>query len=108
MDVVNDIIAWKRDGHELDDERMSAFVNGVVDGSLASYQARMLAFSFLLGFVVKAVVSHLGGASLHERVKPVMIGLIAGDLLGAILPNLIGAAYYFITGLLPRSFSVIS
>ena len=42
MDIVNDIIAWKRDGHELDDERMRAFVDGVVDGSLASYQASAL------------------------------------------------------------------
>ena len=48
MDIVNDIIAWKRDGHELDEERMSAFVNGVVDGSLASYQASALLMAIVL------------------------------------------------------------
>jgi pyrimidine-nucleoside phosphorylase len=48
VDIVNDIIAWKRDGHELDDERMSAFVNGVVDGSLASYQASALLMAIVL------------------------------------------------------------
>ena len=76
--------------------------------TLGSYQSRILAFSFLLGFAVKAAVSHLGGSRLCERVKPLMIGLIAGDLLGAILPNLIGAVYYFTTGLLPKSFMVLN
>ncbi|MCY2930641.1 MAG: hypothetical protein NTV86_14315 [Planctomycetota bacterium] len=75
--------------------------------TLASYQSRVLAFSFLVGFTVKAAVSHLGGVRLYERVKPFMIGLIAGDLLGAILPNVIGAAYYFTTGILPKPFSVL-
>lgn len=42
MDVVHDLIGWKRDGHELDEERMQTFVRGVVDGSLALYQASAL------------------------------------------------------------------
>ena len=48
MDIVNDIIAWKRDGRELDEERMSAFVGGVVDGSVASYQASALLMAIVL------------------------------------------------------------
>ena len=48
MDVVNDIIAWKRDGRELDDERTSAFVRGVVDGSIESYQASALLMAMVL------------------------------------------------------------
>ena len=48
MDVVHDIIAWKRDGHELDDERMHAFVRGVVDGSVAPYQASALLMAIVL------------------------------------------------------------
>ena len=48
MDIVNDIIAWKRDGRELGEERMSAFVGGVVDGSVASYQASALLMAIVL------------------------------------------------------------
>ncbi|HOT23181.1 MAG TPA: thymidine phosphorylase [Thermoleophilia bacterium] len=48
MDVVNDIIAWKRDGHELDAARMDAFVAGVVDGSIPAYQASALLMAMVL------------------------------------------------------------
>ena len=48
MDVVNDIIAWKRDGNELDAGRISFFVNGVVDGSIAAYQASALLMAMVL------------------------------------------------------------
>ncbi len=48
MDVVNDIIAWKRDGHELDAARLDAFVRGVVDGSVPSYQASALLMAMVL------------------------------------------------------------
>ena len=48
MDVVNDIIAWKRDGKELDAERMDAFVGGVVGGSIAPYQASALLMAIVL------------------------------------------------------------
>jgi len=48
MDIVNDLIAWKRDGHQLDDLRMQAFIHGVVDGSLAPYQASALLMAMVL------------------------------------------------------------
>ncbi len=48
MDVVNDIIAWKRDGHELDEGRLQAFVTGVVDGSVPAYQASALLMAIVL------------------------------------------------------------
>lgn len=48
MDIVNDIIAWKRDGRELDDERLRSFVFGVVDGSLPLYQASALLMAVVL------------------------------------------------------------
>ena len=48
MDVVNDIIAWKRDGHELDAARIEAFVGGVVDGHVPSYQASALLMAMVL------------------------------------------------------------
>ncbi len=48
MDFVNDVIAWKRDGHELDAERLRAFVDGVVDGTVPSYQASALLMAMVL------------------------------------------------------------
>ena len=48
MDFVNDVIAWKRDGHELDAGRLRAFVDGVVDGSVPSYQASALLMAMVL------------------------------------------------------------
>jgi pyrimidine-nucleoside phosphorylase len=48
LDVVNDIIAWKRDGHELDAARIEAFVGGVVDGHVPSYQASALLMAMVL------------------------------------------------------------
>ncbi len=48
IDVVNDIIARKRDGEELDEERLRAFVAGVVDGSIPAYQASALLMAIVL------------------------------------------------------------
>jgi pyrimidine-nucleoside phosphorylase len=45
---VNDVIAWKRDGRELDAGRLRAFVDGVVDGSVPSYQASALLMAMVL------------------------------------------------------------
>jgi pyrimidine-nucleoside phosphorylase len=48
VDFVNDVIAWKRDGRELDAERLRAFVDGVVGGSVPSYQASALLMAMVL------------------------------------------------------------
>jgi pyrimidine-nucleoside phosphorylase len=48
VDVVRDIIAFKRDGGELDEERLQAFVGGVVDGSIPAYQASALLMAIVL------------------------------------------------------------
>jgi pyrimidine-nucleoside phosphorylase len=48
IDVVNDIIARKRDGEELDEARLRAFVSGVVDGSIPAYQASALLMAIVL------------------------------------------------------------
>ncbi|MCX6372115.1 MAG: thymidine phosphorylase [Actinobacteria bacterium] len=48
MDFVNEVIAWKRDGRELDARLLRAFVDGVVDGSVPSYQASALLMAMVL------------------------------------------------------------
>jgi hypothetical protein len=53
--------------------------------------------SFLLGWLVKLAVDRYGGPTLVNRLKPLMFGLIGGEVLGAIVPSLIGAIYFFVT-----------
>ncbi|MBN2450385.1 MAG: hypothetical protein JXR77_08345 [Lentisphaeria bacterium] len=73
----------------------------------ASTPLRLMGPSYLLGWLLKALIGKYGGASLYNRLKPLMIGIIAGELLGALFPTLFGAAYYFLTGRQPMSFNVI-
>jgi len=48
VDFVHDVIAWKRDGNELDEARVDAFVQGVVSGAVPSYQASALLMAMVL------------------------------------------------------------
>jgi len=73
---------------------------------LATWQSRCFAFSFLIGCVVKVAVTKYGGASAYQKVKPLMIGLIAGDMLGGVTPMIIGLIYYLLTGEPPKRFLV--
>ena len=74
---------------------------------LGTFQSRTLAFSFLLGCLIKVLVTKYGGASAYRRLKPLMIGVIAGDMLGGLTPMLIGLVYYLVTGEPPKRFVVL-
>lgn len=73
---------------------------------LGTWQSRTLGFSFLLGWAVKAAVMKYGGVPAYRRLKPVMIGLVAGDVLAAVVTLIAGAIYYQVTGTPPKPFSV--
>ncbi len=73
---------------------------------LATWQSRCFAFSFLIGCLVKVAVTKYGGAKTYQRLKPFMIGLIAGDMLGGLAPMIIGLIYYLATGEPPKRFLV--
>jgi len=75
--------------------------------SWAATPLRLMGPSYLLGWFIKTLIVRYGGSGLYNRVKPIMIGLIAGELLGALFPTLFGAAYYLITGRQPMMFNVI-
>ena len=62
-----------------------------------TFPLSIFAFSFLLGWLVKLTVMRSGGAKSYHQLKPLMIGLIGGELLAALLWAVVGAAYYFIT-----------
>ncbi|MBM4034519.1 MAG: hypothetical protein FJ291_22465 [Planctomycetes bacterium] len=73
---------------------------------LGTWQSRCFGFSFLIGCLVKVAVTKYGGASAYQRAKPFMIGVIAGDMLGGLLPMLIGLVYWYSAGEPPRQFLV--
>jgi len=58
-------------------------------------------FSFFLGWLIKNAVTKYGGARMYQRLKPLMIGLIAGSVLGKLLPLIVGSIFYFATGQRP-------
>jgi hypothetical protein len=71
------------------------------------YEARMMGFSFLLGWLVKSLITRYGGARAYQRVKPLMIGLIAGELMAGLVPLLVGALYSVLAGRPPIPFRIL-
>jgi hypothetical protein len=57
-----------------------------------------IAWSFFLGWCVRAAVVKFGGTHGYERGKAFMVGVITGDVLGGLLFMGVGLAYYLITG----------
>ncbi|MCK5801988.1 MAG: hypothetical protein KAI66_04110 [Lentisphaeria bacterium] len=63
--------------------------------------------AFLVGWLIKTSVTKYGGARVYQRLKPLMIGLIAGEVLGAVAPSVVGALYFVCTGEVPPRFMVL-
>ena len=61
-------------------------------GTMPSFR---LAVSFLVGWAIKAAVTQVGGARAYHRVLPLMVGVIAGELLVALFWISFGTGYYF-------------
>jgi hypothetical protein len=55
-------------------------------------------FSFFLGWIIKTGITKYGGATAYQNAKPLMIGLIAGSMLGKFIPVVVGPISYFVTG----------
>jgi hypothetical protein len=70
----------------------------------ATYPLAAMSHSFLIGWMVKAGSVRFGGHRLVEKLKPFMVGVIAGEILGALLFMIVGAVYYFATGEKPLSY----
>ncbi len=71
-----------------------------------TYPIIMFGPSFLLGWVVKSAVVGTSGARGYHAVKPLMVGVIAGELLSGLGFMVVGAAHYFITGRTPTAYSI--
>ncbi|MEX1016948.1 MAG: DUF6785 family protein [Phycisphaeraceae bacterium] len=62
--------------------------------------------SFLLGWAIKAAVINLAGLRGYQACRPLVIGVIAGELAGGLLWVIVGTAYYFITGQTPERYAI--
>jgi hypothetical protein len=56
---------------------------------------------------MKFVVMTDGGESAYRKLAPLMFGLIAGDMLGEVVPSIFGLLYYLATGEISKSFSAM-
>ncbi|MBD3241072.1 MAG: hypothetical protein GF331_10845 [Chitinivibrionales bacterium] len=65
------------------------------------------AVPFLIGGLVKTLVVKYGGQHGYRIVKPLMFGLVAGDMLGGLIPMIIGLIYYLVTGEPPKKFAIL-
>jgi hypothetical protein len=63
-----------------------------------TFPAMAFAQSLLFGWVIKTGVTKFGGGKKYHELKPLMVGIIAGDLLGGLLFMVIGFAYHAMTG----------
>ncbi|RMD76472.1 MAG: hypothetical protein D6820_12660, partial [Lentisphaerae bacterium] len=65
------------------------------------------ALSFLIGWFLKIIIMQYGGARMVDKVKPIMFGFMAGEILGAFLPCVVGIITWMITGKMPAVFRIL-
>ncbi len=72
-----------------------------------TFPANMFAISFLVGCIIKASVVKLMGVKGYHTVKALMVGIIAGELLAAMMWMMVGLMYFANTGLLPKKYAIM-
>ncbi len=73
-----------------------------------TYAGDCFAQSFLVGWLIKTLVTKYGGAGIYQHLKPLMFGLIAGEMLGGVGPMIVSLIYFIVTGGdLPKQFMVM-
>ena len=63
-----------------------------------TYAGYTFAASFLAGWFIKVAVTQYGGASWYQRLKPMMFGMIAGEMLAGLVTMAVGFVYWLKTG----------
>ncbi len=72
-----------------------------------TFPANMFAISFLVGCIIKTSVVKLMGVKGYHTVKALMVGIIAGELLAAMMWMMVGLMYFANTGLLPKRYGIM-
>lgn len=73
----------------------------------STYAGNAFAQSFIIGWLIKVSVTKYGGAKIYQQFKPLMFGLIAGEMLGGVVPMIVSLIYYIFTGEPPKPFLVM-
>jgi hypothetical protein len=68
-----------------------------------TYPAQKLWLSCLLGWIAKELVVRFGGGRVYQQLKPLFIGIIAGELVAVVVTLGVGWVYHLSTGLMPKS-----
>jgi len=71
-----------------------------------TYPINAFGTSFLIGWIVKMLVVRFGGGNTYQHLKPLMVGIIAGELLGGLVFMVVGAIYYAVTGFPPAQYRI--
>jgi hypothetical protein len=69
-----------------------------------TYPAMAFSASLMVGWMIKTAVTKFGGGKKYHELKPLMIGIIAGDLLGGLLFMAVSGIYYARTGIAPMNY----
>jgi hypothetical protein len=82
-------------------------IHPIMFAVMAVWEVIVLAHCFLLGWAIRVSVMKIGGARAYHAVKPLMIGIIAGELFSVIGWTIVGGIYYGVTGLTPTVYSIL-
>jgi len=64
----------------------------------ATFPMSVTCHSFFIGWFIKKCVIRFGGIKMAKDLRPLMIGIIAGEILAAVIFMIIGFIYYLNTG----------
>jgi hypothetical protein len=71
----------------------------------ATYPMAATCHSFFLGWMIKKAAVRFGGTQMVRKLRPFMIGVIAGEIMGAMTFMIVGALYFFIqNGVKPKPY----
>jgi hypothetical protein len=63
-----------------------------------------MSHAILFGWLIKKLCVRFGGNRLVLKLKPLAVGVIAADIVGALIFMIAGAIYFFVTGDQPKSY----
>ena len=66
--------------------------------SWGTWSLGLLAPSFLLGWLIKMLITRFGGSRTYRQYRPLFVGLISGEFVAGIFWMAVGLIYYLVTG----------
>lgn len=75
---------------------------------IGSWAMGILSLSVLLGWILRTIVVKVGGTQKLTEVRPIAVGVIAGDLMGGLIFMIVGIIYYWVTGTTPADYNPYS